>query len=193
MKSLFVYLFVISTILGCSASPPDTSQNGISVGVDVPLKNASFNPDTNGQIADWSAVEHSQGKSYSFTLDDKVVYSGTHSARIQRYGSEIYGMLDQNVRISPDWVGKTARLSGALKVEKADGGGGALILQATAGDGSISTWNHMQENRAKNTLDWKIYSVDIKVPGNAYFLRVGVMLEDGGTLWADDLKLTIIN
>jgi hypothetical protein len=138
-------------------------------------------------------VEHNTGNSYSFTVDTSAPYSAPSSARIHRYGQEDYGLLDQLVRIQPAWANKTARLSGALKTEKANDGGGALIIQTRLGDGSIITSNHMEDGRAKGTTAWKLYSVDVKIPNNAYHIRIGAMLDGGGTLWVDDLKLEIIN
>lgn len=138
-------------------------------------------------------LEHNTGASYSFTPDNSTFYSGAYSARISRHGDEIYGRLDQKISVQPQWIGKTVRLSGMLKTEKAEGGGGALILQVIAADGSISAWNHMHTDRAKGTRDWKAYAIDLKTPGNAVLYRFGVMLEDGGTLWADDLTLEILN
>jgi len=182
---------LLSALTACSANPPD---QGPAAGVTaVPLKNPSFNGDPAGVLTDWLALEHNEGGSYTFTADRKNAYSGESSARIHRTGHEIYGRLDQRVTVRPEWTGKTVRLSGMLKTENVTGNGGALILQAIGADGGISAWNHMQDKRVKGSVDWAKYAVELKTPPQAAYFRVGVMLEDGGTLWADDLQLEIVH
>jgi hypothetical protein len=179
-----------------TATPPlQTASTPVSGGnaVNVVIQNPSFNAGADGLIALWSPVEHNTGNSYTFTVDNNAPYSAPSSARIHRYGLEDYGLLDQLVRTQPTWASKTARLSGALKTDNANDGGGALVIQTRLGDGSILTSNHMEDGRVKGTTAWKLYSVDVKIPNNAYHIRIGAMLDGGGTLWVDDLKLEIIN
>ena len=72
------------------------------------------------------------------------------------------------------------------------GGGGALVLQALNGNDNILGHNHMDGHRIIVTTPWQPYSIEIKLPPITYTLRVGVMLEDAGTLWADDLRLELL-
>lgn len=176
-----------------SSSSSVMATNAKSPWVTIPVKNPSFEPNAKGQIADWTASEHGEGNSYTFAPDPVAAWSGATSAKIHRYGAEFFGLLNQKVRISPDWIGKTVRFSGYLKTEKVDGKGGALILQATGGGGEILAWNHMHDNRAKDTQNWKPYFVEIVIPKNAFYLLIGAMLEDGGTLWIDDVRLNVVN
>ncbi|WP_239292152.1 hypothetical protein [Candidatus Nitrotoga sp. 1052] len=74
-----------------------------------------------------------------------------------------------------------------------NGAGGALVLRADDGSGQILAWNFMQNDRVKGTQDWKRYSIELKIPPSAYSLIAGVMLEDGGTLWADNLAIELID
>jgi hypothetical protein len=159
----------------------------------IPIKNASFTDSTQGSILEWTASEHNTGESYSFELDSQVAHTLPTSARIRRYGAEIYGLLSQQIRVQPDWVGKTVRLKGFLRTEQVDGTGGGLILQATSGSGSIIAWDHMDKKRVKGNENWKMYSVEIKVPPTSYFLNIGAILEEGGTLWVDELSLVLVD
>ncbi len=85
--------------------------------------------------------------------------------RIHRHGQEAYGILDQNLTIPPEWLNETARLSGYLKTENADGGGGGLdIIQAVSGSSSILRWDHMDASRLKGNQPWQRRTVEIKVP-----------------------------
>lgn len=176
---------------GCADTPTDPA--ALPPGQPVPLVNASFNADGQGRLAGWLASEHNTGNSYTFMADTQQARSQPSSARIQRYGQEIFGLLEQEVRVKPEWIGKTARLSGHLKSAGVSGTGGALVLQARLGGGAILVHNHMDDRRVRGDTPWTLYTVEIKLPPNAWSLRVGVLLEDGGTLWADDLALDIMD
>lgn len=160
--------------------------------VNVPLLNASFEAKgDDGRPKDWKALEHRVSGNYAFEVDTDHPYSPPSSALIRQVHTEDYGTVQQVIRVQPCWVGKSARLSGFLRTEGANGAGGALVMHATAGS-NIMTWNHMNDSRVRGTQPWKPYSIEVKIPPGAYALELGVMLEDDGKLWADDLKLEII-
>lgn len=159
----------------------------------INLKNPSFNPDQQGKINGWTEIEHGSGKSYTFVADPENALSIPSSARIRRHGSEPYGLLQQSIGVHPSWHNKTVRLSGSLRGVDIRGAGGALVLRADDGSGQILAWNFMQNARVKGTQDWKHYTIELKIPRSAYSLIAGVMLEDGGTLWADNLAIELID
>jgi hypothetical protein len=160
---------------------------------EINLKNPSFNPDQQGKLNAWIAIEHGSGNSYTFVADRENALSIPSSARIRRHGSEPFGLLQQSIGVHPSWHNKTARLSGSLRGVDISGAGGALVLRADGGSGQILAWNFMQNARVKGTQDWKRYTIELKIPSSAYSLIAGVMLEDGGTLWADDLTIELID
>jgi hypothetical protein len=162
-------------------------------GQPIPLVNPSFNADDNGRFNGWTAIEHMTANSYHFTADDRKPHSAPTSARIERYGPEFYGLLQQRLKVPPEWIGKTVRLTGFLKTAGATGKGGAFTLQARGGDDSILAHDHMDDRRVRGDQPWKSYSTLFKLPTGTWFLLVGVMLEDDGTLWADDLALELID
>jgi hypothetical protein len=102
-------------------------------------------------------------------------------------------MLVQMVRVNPAWAGKTVRFNGYLRTAGATGTGAGLTLQATTGGGAILVHDHMDGRRVRGDQDWQRVSAEIKVPAAAYFLKAGVILEDDGTLWADDLQLELVD
>jgi hypothetical protein len=159
----------------------------------ISLKNPSFNPDQQGKMNGWTEIEHGSGKSYTFVADPENALSIPTSARIRRHGSEPYGLLQQSIGVHPSWHNKTVRLSGSLKGVDISGAGGALVLRADDGSGQILAWNFMQNTRVKGTQDWKQYTIELKIPPSAFSLIAGVMLEDGGTLWADNLAIELID
>ncbi|MDO8369701.1 MAG: hypothetical protein Q7S71_03145 [Candidatus Nitrotoga sp.] len=159
----------------------------------ISLTNPSFNPDKQGKMSAWAEIEHGSGNSYTFVADPENALSIPTSARIRRHGSEPYGLLQQSIGVHPSWHNKTARLSGSLRGADINGAGGALVLRADDGSGQILAWNFMQNARVKGTQDWKRYTIELKIPPSAYSLIAGVMLEDGGTLWADNLAIELID
>lgn len=195
MKHLVATVIVTAIVSACSVMPSaDNKTSTVAVpGLLIPLLNPSFVAAADGKLAGWRAMEHNRGGSYTFMADTAVVYSQPSSLRIRRHGEEIFGFLEQSVRIKPEWINKTVRLSGYLKSDHIEGTGGALILQARADREYILGQNHMEDNRIKGTQPWQSYAVTLKIPPETYSLRVGVMLEDGGTLWADDLKLELLD
>lgn len=158
----------------------------------VPLENPSFLGSTGDVPANWVAKEHRVRDHYEFRADDNAPLSAPTSARIRQIKPEDFGVLDQTVRVLACWQGQRARLTGFLRTEAAVGVGAGLVMQTVGPDGSIQTWNHMNDSRVRGTQPWKKHQIEVAIPGNAERLRVGVMLEEGGTLWADDLSLEIL-
>lgn len=179
-------------LAGCSDNPT-VPQSALPPGQPIALANASFNGDPQGRILDWVAVEHNVGKSYTFVADTVQARSAPSSARIHRHGPEIYGVLEQRLVAKPEWRGKTVRLSGYLRSEGVNGTGGALILQAIDGSGNILLNEHMDGRRVLGNTPWRQYSVQMRLPATTWFVQVGAMLEEGGTLWVDDLALDILD
>ena len=101
--------------------------------------------------------------------------------------------MNQLVPLQASWIGKTARLSGYLKTANAVDGGAGLMLQMLGGAGEILDWNHMNDSKVKLNQPWQSYSITLKILPKTAFISVGVMLEGGGTLWADDMKLELID
>nr|SPS06537.1 exported protein of unknown function [Candidatus Nitrotoga fabula] len=159
----------------------------------ISLKNPSFEPDPQGRINAWSEIEHGSGHAYTFVPDPENALSAPSSARIRRHGTEPFALLRQSIPVHPSWHNRTVRLSGSLRGEEISGPGGALTLRVEDGVGQILDWNFMANDRVKDTRDWKQYSIELKIPPSAYSLFVGIMLEGGGTLWADDLSIELIN
>jgi len=215
-RSSIVFLLASFSGLSFSADPvPEPASSAIKQSVSTPtpvhglaakrlamrptanaiisLKNPSFEPDPQGRINAWSTIEHGSGHAYTFVPDLEIALSAPSSARIRRHGTEPFALLRQSIPVHPSWHNRTVRLSGSLRGEDINGPGGALTLRAENGAGQILDWNFMTNDRVKGTRDWKKYTIELKIPPSAYSLFVGIMLEGGGTLWADDLSIELTN
>lgn len=179
-----------ATLSACAAAAPPPL---LPPGQPVPLQNPSFNPGANGKIEGWTLLEHMTGNSYTFVADGKAAHSAPASMRIRRHGKEFYGLAAQTIKVRPEWINKTVRLSGFLKTSGATGTGAGLVLQARSGIDTILANDHMNENRVKGTQGWKRYSISMRIPPGTWALQVGAMLEDDGTLWVDDLALAVLD
>lgn len=167
--------------------------SGVAVRGPIAIANPSFLANASGELTGWHKIEHASGNSYTFTADSKDPLSKPSSLRIHRYGHEAFGLLEQRVLAPPAWEGRTVRLAGSLRTLGASGGGGALVLQARSGSSVILAHDHMDDRRLKGDQAWKKVAVQLKLPPQTRQLMVGVMLEEGGTLWADDLALELLD
>lgn len=187
---LLVPLALLLSLAGCSGG--DTTDEAPSI--NLPIQNASFDQaSASGEMAYWLASEHNQGNSYTFAATSDAAWSAPLSLKIHRYGIETFGAMNQLVPLQVTWIGKTARLSAYLKTADAVDGGAGLTLQMLGDAGEILAWNHMNDAKVRLSQPWQPYSVTLKVLPKTTFIAVGVMLEGGGTLWADDMKLELID
>lgn len=185
-----VTLALLLSLAGCGGG--DTYQEARFI--NVPIQNATFDQaSASGELTYWLASEHNQGNSYTFAATSDSAWSAPLSLKIHRYGTETYGAMNQLVPLQASWIGKTARLSAYLKTANAVDGGAGLMLQMLGGAGEILDWNHMNDSKVKLNQPWQSYSITLKILPKTAFISVGVMLEGGGTLWADDMKLELID
>lgn len=204
MKNLatlpLVMVFAAATLgQGCTSPktqsvPAETTSSGaatpaMSSDEKIVLQNTSFVGDSEKRLPGWFKTEHGSGQSYTFESDDKIFYSAPSAARIQRHGSEHYGLLSQSILVDPAWHGRTIRVRAYLKaqgLETEGPGGGALIIRADRRGGGYVDHNFMDSSRLTGTVDWRLVQVDLKLTADAETLRVGAMLRGKGTMWVDD-------
>lgn len=205
MKKRFAAALVLMACLSACTTVPTVSGPR-----PIALKNASFIPDDKGRLTDW-IYPVPAGTAYTYAADSAIAHSAPASLRMSRNPTKAVGtwaLAEQRVNVEPAWVGKTVRLSGWLKSQGIEAGGGALVLQARAlsaadmanamlqargGGEKILAYNHMDDTRVRGDKDWAPYSIELKIPAGAQQLQVGVLLQEEGTLWADDLKLELID
>lgn len=159
----------------------------------APVINPGFVAGENSIPKGWLGREHVNAGHYLFESDTAVYRSAPPSFRLRRVGTEAHATLEQTLRVAPCWRGKTARLSSELKTLGADGAGGGLILQMRDIDNRVLLWNHMNDSRVIGTQDWKRYSIELPIPEGTEDIRIGILLDEQGTLWADDVRLEILN
>jgi hypothetical protein len=164
------------------------------VGRSIPIENASFIGNAERRLPGWIKSEHGGGQSYTFTDDREIFHSAPSSGRIERHGPELFGLLSQSLNVEPDWVGQTLVLSAFLKTKGAETegrGGGALIIRADRTGGGHAGQNFMENDRLRGDTNWQQRTIELVIPPGTGTIRVGAMLQGSGTLWIDDLSVTL--
>ena len=152
------------------------------------LPNAGFE----SGLEKWATSPAADAKAYEFALDTAVFHSGKQSVRIRSLTGDAGGAVYQVIPIAA-LRGKTLELGGWLKTSNAAGDGAALTLRVFDADGRLLEYNLMYQAPVKGTADWKRYAIPVKVSKNAMDLELGVLLNNKGTVWADDLELNVIS
>jgi hypothetical protein len=172
--------------------PPSAAKPAVpSVASGVSLTNPGFESTVPGRRNNdpegWFSHQHAGEVSYKFALDTADPRSGARSLRIDNVGPEPYGAIAQSVDAKP-YRGKTARLSGWLRTR--DTANAALTLMVLANGVPLAN-NFMSDAPVKGTTTWKRYTITLPVSANAEFIEVGAMMQGKGSLWLDDVELSV--
>ena len=135
----------------------------------------------------WFSHQHAGETSYKFAIDTAEPHGGTRSLRIDNVGPEPYGAIAQTVDAKP-YRGRTAELSGWLRTRET---ANAALTVTVLGNGVALANNFMTDAAVKGTTSWKRYTVSVPVAPNAEFIEIGAMMQGKGSLWLDDVELTM--
>jgi hypothetical protein len=135
----------------------------------------------------WFSHQHAGDLSYKFVLDTADPRSGARSLRIDNVGPEPYGAIAQTISAEP-YRGKIAQLSGWLRTRETSNAALTLLVLA---NGVPLANNFMGDQAVKGTTAWKRYTITVPVASNAEFIEVGAMMQGKGTLWLDDVEVSV--
>jgi hypothetical protein len=140
--------------------------------------------------AGW-AKNGSKPGSYVVGVDQNETWAGLPSAYVQCTDSStdgFGGMMQTNS--ADDFLGKRVRLSGWVKTENANDGGGHLWLRVDGQQrGASLQFDNMDRNPVKGTTGWQQYSVVLDVPPEASALAYGFFVQGGGKMWVSGTKI----
>jgi hypothetical protein len=88
--------------------------------------------------------------------------------------------------------GKRVRLSGYQNTEGVTTGWAGLGMFASRRD-LILKYENMEDLGVRGSTDWQRYEITMDVPRGATQIRFAVLLHGKGKLWADDLKLELLD
>jgi hypothetical protein len=128
------------------------------------------------------------------TCDD--AHGGRCSVRLTSEGAPAvggfgpgFGALTQRVSAA-EYAGRRVALSGWLKTK--DAKAARLWLRADAG-ATVAAFDNMDDRPVVGTEPWTRYTLTIDVPQGASAVAFGVLLTGRGSVWADDLELTVVD
>jgi hypothetical protein len=187
MNNLNLTLIVVA-LAACTTAPHApvvTPANGVS------LTNPGFESTAPGRRNNdpegWFSHQHAGEVSYKFALDTADPHGGTRSLRIDNIGAEPYGAIAQRIDAQP-YRGKTLRLSGWLRTR--DTANASLSLMVLANGVPLAN-NFMSDAPVKGTTAWNRYTITLPVAANAEYIEIGAMMQGKGTLWLDDVELSV--
>ena len=90
--------------------------------------------------------------------------------------------------------GRRVRLAGWTRADSIGGGGGALWMRIDGPTRTLAFDNMLDAGRAiLGTSDWTERSIVLDVPQHAITITIGSLLNGGGTLRVDDLRLEVVD
>jgi C-terminal processing protease CtpA/Prc len=129
---------------------------------------------------------------YQAVADSVVHHGGRYALRIQSTGQPRtegeFGAA--SLHIPATFKGSTIKLTGFLKTDQVQNGAAGLWLRVDGPDGSLA-FDNMAKRPLPSTADWQEYSITLPLADEARTIYFGGLLSTTGTLWLDDLTLTV--
>lgn len=166
---------------------------GTAAAKDIPLRNPGFEePATvNDLVSGWRASQHSGDDSYEFTTVGDIFAKGKRSFRLTRIKEQHYGALDQLLPAAP-LAGHTIEYRVQVRAEDVGPGGFGPYINLTSSSGDVL--EQIKGEFVTGTVDkWKTIKIRLVVPHDVHNVVIGLLLLDGGTVWADDVSLRTLD
>lgn len=163
---------------------------GGAAAAEIPLKNADFEqPMAGKRIPGWSRTQHAGVGAYVVSTDSEHFAHGKHSISMARTSEQVYGLIMQRVE-SKDLGGKPVEFSAMLKTAEVGKLGWVMVMTFKNYD------NILDQVRAEPMIGdtaWTDVVLKKVAPPNTNMIEVGFLLLDGGTGWADHVRLRTLN
>lgn len=165
---------------------------GAAVAKDVAFVNPSFEQEPKGkEIPGWRKGMHAGKNVFEFDVVDDVAAKGKRSFRLQRKGEQVYGTLDQTIPAGP-LHGKAVEVSLQVRSKDLGPNGFYPYLNMTLLHGGLAG-EQVRGEVVRGTLDkWKTIKMKIDIPYGVRGLQLGLLLDDEGTVWVDDVVVRIV-
>ncbi len=130
--------------------------------------------------------------SYVVGVDSNETWGGMPSAYVQSLTPNVaegFGGMMQTAS-AENYIGKRVRLSGWIKTQEANEGGGHLWLRVDGQEsGRALQFDNMNNRAVKGNSDWQEASVVLDVPAGASALAYGFFVQGGGKMWVSGQKI----
>ncbi|MES9948549.1 MAG: hypothetical protein ABW118_06295 [Candidatus Thiodiazotropha sp.] len=153
----------------------------------LPLKNPSFEQ-SDQYLEGWGFSQHAGEQAYAVSIDTTDSTDGKNSYRIERKLVQAWGMINQWLPLD-NATGKSIKLTAMIKSENLgpDGFGLNLVFRKANRKviGTIAT------EAITGTNDWRRVVVTGVIPADTAHLQITAVLNDAGTAWLDDVRVSI--
>lgn len=132
---------------------------------------------------------------YTVGVDSTQMWGGMPSAYVESLTPEVKGGFGgmMQTTAAEDYSGKRVRLSGWVKTENANEGGGHLWLRIDGQErGQMLGFDNMSNRAVKGTTDWQEASVVLDVPAGASALAYGFFVSGGGKMWVNGQNIEVV-
>jgi hypothetical protein len=158
----------------------------------IAIPNAGFEQsDGAGWAKGWDRLQHAGEPAYRFTLDEVKPFAGKFAGKIEQIAPQIFGLFKQRVDVR-SYVGKRVSIRAQAKAQAVGEGGGGLYVRID-GNGDAILGSDFESGKTQGTHEWKPFRAVVEIPANAVLLEFGIMLQDKGTIWADEFMVEITN
>ena len=193
MLHRIVLLAGLLVSLPCAAATKDAAKGAAKAPAkEIAFLNPGFEEAPQGKkIPGWRKSMHAGENVFEFDVVEDVAAKGQRSFRLRREGEQIYGALDQTIPAEP-LLAKAVEVT--LQVRSKDLGpkGFYPFLNLTLRSGGLAG-EQVRGETITGTLDkWKTIKMKIDVPYGVQGLQLGLLLDDEGTVWVDDVTVRVV-
>ncbi|MBP7622831.1 MAG: hypothetical protein KA763_02580 [Xanthomonadales bacterium] len=155
------------------------------------LKNGQFEElNGRGGAANWINKQHAGVRAYRFEVVEDQAHGGKRSLMLRRMTKQVWGKTEQLLPVGAELTGKTVEFEVWVRSDKVGKKGFLIWLGASARSLLLQ---HVKSDRIGGDSDWTRHALRLDIPEYTTQLVVAVTLEDEGTIWIDDAKLTVVD
>jgi C-terminal processing protease CtpA/Prc len=131
-------------------------------------------------------------KAYELVADSLTRHGGRYALRLGYTGQPPeageFGVTSQHLPAT--FQGKTLKFSGYIKTKDVQNGYAGLWMRVDGPAGTLA-FDNMSKRPIKGTTDWQQYTISLPLGEEAQTIYIGGLLPATGTMWLDDLTLTV--
>ena len=137
------------------------------------------------RLPGWSRTQHAGVRAYEVSTDRKTFAHGNSSISMRRTVEQEYGLIMQRVE-SQDLGGKPVELSAMLKTAEVGKLGWVMVVTFKNHENIL---DQVRAEPMTGDTPWTDVVLQKTAPPNTNVIEVGFLLLDGGTGWADHVRL----
>ena len=144
-----------------------------------------------GSIPNWFQAG-SNVRQFRIRADREVAHGGSASAKIECLAKrcEGFGTLMQAIR-ADSYLGQRIRLTAWVKA--LDAGQPRIWMRVDGAQGDTIAFDNMDHRAKSGSFDWQLQEIVLNVGKDAALISFGVILNDHGIAWMDDVSIEVVD